>query len=164
MVYPQQLLLYSASLQKWHLAFLVSCFAMIQLSNALVHKSILLLEASFLSGVQIPEGEVATLSEASDAACWQSYQSDSLQTGRQFFNVMNGGDTQCTGNSPLEEAWHVAEQYLNEAIGNDCQGVYFSYNCTTPQAQQERHESASGRWNRDNAGRLIRRLWSEEVA
>lgn len=157
MIYPQQLLLYSTCLQTWHLALLATCFAMIQFLSALLHMNILLVEASLPSGIQIPVGEVATMSDANPAA-WQLCLSKPLQTDH-FFDPKKSGDMHCIGNSSLEEAWHAAEQYLNEAIDKDCQGAYFSYNCTSPQAQQERHESTLGRWNRDNAGRLIRQLW-----
>eukprot|EP00250_Pteridium_aquilinum_P029856 c40244_g1_i1 orf=65-1006(+) len=69
MVYPRQLIFYTTTLQEWHLAFMVACFAMIQLLNAFVHKSILLLEASVLSGIPLPVGEVSSFSDTGPAAC-----------------------------------------------------------------------------------------------
>lgn len=157
-IYPRQPILHFNRLQKWHIACLLACFATIQLLNALLHKSIMLLEAAVPSGSHILVGGIPRSNDTS-LASWQLCLSKPAPMRRHFFDMKSSGDMPCVGESSFEEAWLVAEQYLNEAFDNECEGAYFSYNCTTP--HQERHESALGRWNRDNAGRLIRQLWAE---
>ncbi|KAI5079731.1 hypothetical protein GOP47_0005210 [Adiantum capillus-veneris] len=154
--YPQPMIISATNIQTSYLIFLVVWFAFIQLSISLVHKSILLLEVSVSAGNELAEGEVLSFNRADPGARQLCLTFPNGSDGYPFDSESTQG-FKPAGKTPLEEAWDVAEQYLNEAIENDCQGAYFSYNCTTP--QQEAPESALGRWNRDNAGRLIRQLW-----
>ncbi|MCO5564387.1 hypothetical protein L7F22_018047 [Adiantum nelumboides] len=154
--YPQPLINFATTIQTCYLVFLMVWFAFLQLSISLVYKSIVLLEGSGFAGNELAEGEVFS-SNSADFGAWHLCLTDSDGNEGYSFNSESTQDLRPAGKSSLEEAWHVAEHYLNEALENDCQGVYFSYNCTSP--QQEAPESALGRWNRDPAGRLIRQLW-----
>ncbi|MCO5549926.1 hypothetical protein L7F22_003403 [Adiantum nelumboides] len=156
LLYPQPLVNFATTIQTCYLVFLMVWFAFLQLSISLVHKSIVLLEGSGFAGNELAEGEVFS-SNSADSGAWHLCLTDLDGNEGYPFDSGSTQDLRPAGKTSLEEAWHVAEHYLTEALENDCQGVYFSYNCTSP--QQEAPESALGRWNRDHAGRLIRQLW-----
>ncbi|KAH7301647.1 hypothetical protein KP509_23G035900 [Ceratopteris richardii] len=141
---------------KWSINFVVVIFAFISLLIAVLHKDISVSETTVSAGDDATS-ESARSSEQ-DLAAWQLWMRNNTDADGYSFDSSYGNDFPYADEDWLENAWTAAEQYLKDAIENTCHGAYFSYNCTVP--QQGTPEPAMGRWNRDNAGRLIRQLWS----
>lgn len=158
-VYPWQLILHANNLQKWHIACLLALFAMMWLVIHVLQKSILFLGAELQSRRFISVRDFSRL-DGQNTASWQLClsNSDPARNLSEHISQFKGEDyMRYVGEGRFHEAWRDAEHYLNDAIDGNCEGAYFSYNCTIP--SRDIHDSASGRWNRDHAGRLVRQFW-----